>query len=94
MVEAAEQKKTIDYARSRGFMAKRNYMGPGCEVGWPDVEIFMPIAHILLLEFKVPGEEPKKIQSYRAQQLRKLGFDVETVYSHEEAKRIIDDRAG
>jgi hypothetical protein len=91
MAESKAQKKTIEYARKLGYMAKRNYMGPGCEVGWPDVEIFMPVARVLLIEFKEPGEEPKKIQAYRAQQLRAMGHNVITATTFEEAKRAIDD---
>lgn len=90
--EAGYQTKTVNYARECGFMAKRNYMAPGCEVGWPDVEIFMPKRRVLLIEFKVPGEEPKKIQSYRALCLRKMGHEVVTCYSFEEAKAEIDAR--
>lgn len=90
MAESSYQTDAVNYARSLGYMAKRNYMGPGCEVGWPDVEIFMPIAFVLLIEFKSPGKEPRKIQSYRAHQLRKMGFTVETCYSLEEAKEAID----
>lgn len=89
--EAGYQTKTVNYARLQGYMAKRNYMGPGCEVGWPDVEIFMKRGRVLMIEFKVPGAEPKKIQAYRAIELRKLGFRVVTCFSFEEAKKEIDD---
>lgn len=90
MIEAGYQTETVNYARKRGFLAKRNYMAPGCEVGWPDVEIFGP-AKVLLIEFKVPGKEMRKIQAYRAQQLRRLGHKVVTCHSYEEAKQEIDD---
>lgn len=88
--EAGYQTKTVNYARDKGYMAKRNYMGPGCEVGWMDVEIFMPGARLLLIEFKVPGKERTKIQEYRAEQLMRLGFRVVTCYSFEEARQVID----
>lgn len=90
MAEAGPQTKTIKYARSLGYMAKRNYMGPGCEVGWPDVEIFLPGARIVLLEFKSPGKDLRKIQEYNARRLRKLGHTVIRVETYEEAKAAID----
>lgn len=90
VVESGYQTKTVNYARRLGYMAKRNYMGPGCEVGWPDVEIFMPSGRVLFIEFKAPGAEPKKIQAYRAKVLRDMGYRVVTAYSFEEAKEAID----
>ena len=90
MTEAGFMTKTVQYARGQGYMAKRNYMGPGAEVGWPDVEIFMPLGRVLLIEFKVEGAEPRKIQAYRIVQLRKLGHRVETCTSFEQAKVVID----
>lgn len=90
MIEAGFQTDTVNYARKRGYMAHRNYFGPGCEVGWPDVEIFLPEGKMLLIEFKVLGKEPRKIQAHRIGQLRRLGHLVATVYSFEEAKQVID----
>ncbi len=91
MGEAGPQRKTIEYARSKGFRAHRNHFGPGNEVGWPDVEIFMPGARVLLIEFKSKGKVPKKIQQHNIDLLRALGFRVETCYTYEEAKAIIDE---
>lgn len=91
MTEASYQTDTVNYARSKGYMAKRNYMGPGCEVGWPDVEIFVPAGRVLLIEFKSPGKEPKKIQEHRIGRLRKLGHWVAVCYNFEDAKKVIDD---
>lgn len=93
MAEAGYQTDTVNYARSRGYMAKRNYMAPGCEVGWPDVEIFLPKGRVVLIEFKSPGKAPRKIQAHRAHSLRKLGHHVATCYSLDEAKNIIDSLA-
>lgn len=93
MTEAGPQLKTIRYARSKGFPAHRNYFGPGAEIGWPDVEIFLP-GSVLLIEFKVLGKVMRKIQKYRADRLRDLGHRVETCYTFEEAKALIDDICG
>jgi hypothetical protein len=93
MAEAGPQLVTIRYARSKGFKAHRNYFGPGVETGWPDVEIFMPDGVVLLIEFKSKGKKPKKIQQYHINGLRALGFRVETCYTFEEAKALIDECA-
>lgn len=90
MTEAGYQTDTVNYARSRGFMAKRNYMGPGCEVGWPDVEIFVPSGRVLLIEFKTPGKEPRKIQEHRIGKLRMLGHTVVTCTSYADAVAAIN----
>jgi Holliday junction resolvase len=91
LAEAGPQKRTIEYARSKGFKAHRNYFGPGAEVGWPDVEIFMPSGRVLLIEFKSKNKTPKKIQNHRMDELRAMGFRVATCYTFEEAKAIIDE---
>lgn len=90
MGESGPQRRTVEYARGKGFKAHRNYFGPGCEVGWPDVEIFMPGARVLLIEFKDKGKTPRKIQKHRIDELRALGFRVETCYTLEQAKELID----
>lgn len=90
MAEAGYQTKTIEYARRKGFLAHRNYFAPGCEVGWPDVEIFLPDGYVLLIEFKERGYEVKKIQGHRIAHLRKLGHRVVTCYSFEDARKVID----
>lgn len=90
MKEALPQKKTIEYARSKGCLAHRNYFRAGAEVGWPDVEIFLPQGRVLLIEFKRVGKEPRKIQQDRIDKLRALGHAVITCYTFQEAKQAID----
>lgn len=90
MTEAKIQNKAVRYARSLGLMVKRNYMGPGAEVGWPDVEVFLPSGRLLLIEFKAPGGALRAMQQYRIGQLRALGHRVEVVDCEQEAKEILD----
>lgn len=89
-LEGKAQQKTIRYAKAIGLKVKRNYMGPGAEVGWPDLEIFYPQGRILLIEMKAPGKKPKKIQEHRAKELRELGHTVVSCDTFIQAKDEID----
>jgi len=53
--------------------------------GWPDEVYWLPGAP-LLIEFKAPDEEPRKLQLYIHQQLRERGYDVQV---HTEAAEAI-----
>ena len=48
---------------------------PG-QTGWPDRIFWLP-KRPFLIEFKKPGESPKKKQSYIHDMLVKLGYEVE-----------------
>jgi hypothetical protein len=82
--------RVTNYAKSLGFLAKRNYNGPGVETGWPDHEYFLPGARVLLFEFKRPGGELRKIQKYRIAQLLQRGHHVYVCDSYESGKAILD----
>lgn len=88
--ESAVQKRTIRYAVSIGLMVRRNYMGPGTETGWPDVEFFFPNGHMFFIEFKAPGESLRKRQEFIIKQLRERGHVVYVCSSFEAAKEAID----
>ena len=88
--ESKLQTRVVKYARARGLMVKRNVMGPGAEVGWPDVEVFGPGGRVVLIEFKAPGKEPRMNQWYRIRRLRDLGHEVHVCEEYEAAKEIID----
>lgn len=88
--ESKIQNKAIAYAKMNRLLVKRNYMGPGAEVGWPDTEIFGPGARTLFIEFKAPGGELRKVQEYKIACLRALGHWVAVCDSFEEAKAAID----
>lgn len=55
--------------------------------GWPDRIFLIPGGRPLFIEFKRPGEEPRKLQQQRHRILRKLGYDVEV---HEERHAALD----
>lgn len=45
--------------------------------GWPDRLIVWEGGNVLFIEFKQPGEEPRALQVYVHEKLRKMGFTVE-----------------
>jgi len=45
--------------------------------GWPDRLIMWEGGNFLFIEFKRPGEEPRKLQLYIHQLLRDIGFEVQ-----------------
>src|SRR5690606_26564047 len=55
--------------------------------GWPDRIFLIPGGRPLFIEFKRPGEEPRKLQQQRHRILRKLGYEVEV---HEERQAALD----
>jgi hypothetical protein len=46
--------------------------------GLPDRIIMWPGRGIMFIEFKAPGQEPRKLQVFIHERLRRLGFIVET----------------
>lgn len=44
--------------------------------GWPDRMIMWQGEHVLFVEFKRPGEEPRPLQAYVHQLLRRMGFSI------------------
>lgn len=57
--------------------------------GWPDRLILGPGPTVFFIEFKLPGEEPRRMQVYVFGMLRKLGFKVYVCESTEEAESIV-----
>lgn len=43
---------------------------------WPDRQILMGNGYVFFIEFKRPGEKPRKGQLYRHKVLRKHGYNV------------------
>jgi hypothetical protein len=58
--------------------------------GWPDRLILIPRGIIFFVEFKAPGERPRKLQKYIHALIASLGFNVYVVDDIEEFKRIVD----
>lgn len=88
--ESKIQNRVIQYARSKGWMVKRNYMGPGAARHWPDVEFFGPGGIVVLIEFKAPGKEATKAQKHNHAKLQDLGHRVYVCDSIESGMMSID----
>lgn len=51
--------------------------------GFPDRMVLGHQKTVFFVELKRPGEKPRKLQTYMANRLRNLGFDVWTIDSKE-----------
>lgn len=90
MLERDIQSRTIKYAKSCGFMVKRNVMYPGAETGWPDAEFFTPTEGMFFIEFKATGRKPTRKQQHMIGKLRALGYHVYVVDNVTLGKQVID----
>lgn len=88
--ESKIQNEAIHHARRAGYMVKRNYMGPGAQTGWPDVEFFSPTGKMFFIEFKAPGGTPSARQRFIIARLRARGHEVHVCDDLQAAKDIID----
>ena len=63
------------WADARGILrVTLNLMG---NRGWPDNVYWINGGKPLLIEYKAPGEEPRKLQKYVHKRLRELHYEVE-----------------
>lgn len=58
-------------------------------VGVPDRMVLLPGGRIIFVELKAPGKKARKLQQYRAKQLRELGFQVECLDTIEKIDTLI-----
>lgn len=82
------EEKAAEYAQSQGMLLKKCSI-PG-ERNWPDRQGFCPDAHVFFIEFKRPGEEPRKAQLQNHRMLERLSFRVYVCDNLKHAKQIID----
>ncbi|NOW84297.1 hypothetical protein B0H39_002178 [Clostridium beijerinckii] len=59
-------------------------------IGVPDRMVFLPGGKVIFIELKAPGKKARKIQEYRAKQLRGLGFQVECLDTIEKVEGFIN----
>lgn len=88
--ESKIQAATIRYAKKKGMLTKRNYMGPGAETGWPDVEFFPQGGEMFFIEFKKPGGELSARQEFIIRKLLDQGYRVHVCDSIESGERAVD----
>lgn len=66
------------------------FVSPGV-AGVPDRIVLLPGGRIFFIELKAPDKKLKKLQEYRAKELRDLGFDVRVVDSKEKVDLFIEE---
>ena len=75
-LESALEKKCVDFARSKGFLA---FKLDKIARGWPDHLFLGPSKKVLVVEFKIPGQLPSPQQNARHSELMRRGFPVYVV---------------
>lgn len=80
--EAGVEKDVCDWAESVGIGHFK--LTPVGQRGWND-RLFLLRLRPMVIEFKSPGEDPRRLQEYRHQTLRALGYDVQTHHDKQEA---------
>ena len=76
--ESGAENKTCLWCDARGIVHFK--LTPKGQAGWNDRMFLLPLRP-LLIEFKSPGEPPRKLQVYRHEILIGLSYDVQV---HEE----------
>ena len=89
MTEKTVEKALVKRIKGLGGWAVKCAI-PGTS-GMPDRLILFPGGRVAFVECKRPGEKVSKIQEYRIQQLRTLGFTVWVVDRLEEIERFIEE---
>lgn len=89
MQEAKIENYLKKQAESIGGKAYK-FVSPGVS-GVPDRIVLLPGGRIFFIELKAPDKKLKKLQEYRAKELRTLGFDVRTIDSKEKVDKFIEE---
>jgi len=76
-IETAVLKQIEDYVAEIGIFCAPIKLSAIGRRGWPDRLFLWEGANVLFVEFKRPGEEPRKMQLYVHRILRKMGFEVQ-----------------
>lgn len=83
--EKAIEKKYRESVKKRGGLALK-FVSPGF-TGVPDRIALFPGGVVEFTELKAPGKTPKPRQAYVHQQLRELGFVVNTIDNLQDAAK-------
>ena len=86
MRESMIEKVLVLTANVHGGRAVK-LVSPGT-AGIPDRLLLGSGGRLAFVEVKAPGKKPRALQAFRAEQLRSMGFQVETIDSTEAARRI------
>lgn len=89
MREAFLEQKLVQAVQERGGQAFK-FVSPGA-AGVPDRLLLFPRKKIAFCEVKAPGKKLRPLQSYRINQLRRMGFRVYVVDSEEQIGEMMND---
>lgn len=87
MREKYIEQKLAREVRIRGGLCEKWNSGT---VGWPDRIVLLPDGKVGFVEVKAPGEEPRKLQLHRHEQLLRLGYQVYVLDHPEQIGGILD----
>lgn len=87
MREAGLEQRLRREIEKRGGLA-RKLVTPGA-AGAQDRLILMPGGRVWFVELKAPGRCPRPLQLHRAEELRRLGFEVRVISSFAELERFL-----
>ena len=87
MREKQIESKLVKAVRNVGGMCPK-LVSPGTD-GMPDRLVLLPGCRIGFVEVKVPGKEPRPLQTQRHRQLRALGFPVFVLDDPEQVPQIV-----
>lgn len=87
LLEADIEQDAADWAVARGWMSFK--FTPQGQTGFPD-RLFISLCGIhVWIEFKKPGEEPRKLQRYRLKKLREQAVNAHWVDTLAQAQTLL-----
>lgn len=88
MQESSIERYLTQRVKALGGRAYK-FVSPG-NAGVPDRLVCMPGGKISFVELKAPGKKPRPLQVAAQEQLRRLGFVVETIDCKEQVDGFLD----
>ncbi len=89
MTERQIEAKMVSMIRDRGGLCLK-WESPGT-AGVPDRIVLLPGGQIIFVELKTKIGRLANIQTWRIEQLRKLGADVRVIHGWEEARAFVEE---
>ena len=89
--ESSIERRFVEYVEDEGGVAIKITK----RIGYPDRLVLLPEGRKFFIEFKRPGEKPRKIQLHVHKELERLGHGVYVCDNYEEALEIYEkEKAG
>lgn len=89
ILESSIEEAATEYARKNGLLVLK--FTPMGQRGWPDRVFIAGDGTHFYIEFKRPGQKPRKLQEHRMQQLELQGCLVYWADNLQQAKDIINE---